>query len=295
MRLDGMASGHEGAYFQRPALLVGRGLIATHPCGHSEPMRRRHPHRLRAALSALVALSTGVQGGLARAADREIPLVRDGAVYRVPVTLDGWLVRPFIVDTGAGEVQVSTDVVRTLFPRGSAPPTYLPSGTYRLADGRLVRTRRILIPSLRVGDVELHQVAASIEGPGVPLLLGQNVLTRLGEWSIDNRRGSLVLRERPGEASRVRCANWRTAPSECEVGVVRDFLRDVRPPHVVSELTLLRSNGVQASVFADVIRKGHAMPVHLCGPMDLHRAETGWRVVGASGLRQVAPSHRCRL
>jgi hypothetical protein len=249
---------------------------------------------LGAALSAVVALSVAVEGGQARAADREIPLMRDGAVYRVPVTLNGWLVRPFIVDTGAGEVQVSTDLVRALFPRGSAPPTYLPSGTYRLADGRVVRSRRILIPSLRVGDLELRQVAASIEGPGVPLLLGQNVLTRLGEWSIDNRRGSLVLRGGPREASREECANWRTAPSECEVGVVRDFLRDVRPPHVVTELTLLRSNGAHASVFADVVREGHTTTVHLCGPMDLRRAETGWRVVGAAGLREVESSDPCR-
>jgi hypothetical protein len=220
--------------------------------------------------------------------------MRDGGVYRVPVTLNGWLVRPFIVDTGAGEVQVSTDVLRALFPRGSATPTYLPGATYRLADGRVVHSRRVLIPSLRVGNLELRQVTASIEGPGVPLLLGQNVLSRLGEWSIDNRRSSLVLRERPREASRAGCANWRTAPSECEVGVVRDFLRDVRPLHAVTKLTLLRSNGVHASVFADVVREGRKRTVHLCGPMDLRRAETGWRVVGASGLREVEPSDRCR-
>ena len=92
----------------------------------------------------------------ADAAGREVRLLRDGAVYHVPVTLNGWLVRPFIVDTGAGEVQVSTDVLLALFPHGSPPPVYLPGGTYRIADGSVIRNRRFLIPSLRIGDREFR-------------------------------------------------------------------------------------------------------------------------------------------
>jgi predicted aspartyl protease len=57
-----------------------------------------------------------VLGGRAGAADGEIALMRDGAVYRVPVTLNGGIVRLFLIDTGASEVQVSTDVLRALFP-----------------------------------------------------------------------------------------------------------------------------------------------------------------------------------
>jgi hypothetical protein len=219
--------------------------------------------------------------------------MRDGVVYRVPVTLNGRLVRSFMIDTGASEVQVSTDVLRALFPRGSAPPMYLPGSTYRLADGREVRNRRFLIPSLRIGDRDFSQVVASIGGPDAPLLLGQNVLGRLGVWSIDNRRDVLVLEERPGERSGGECTNWRTAHGECEVAVVREFLRDVRPPHDVTRLTLLRSDGQHASVLVDVIRDGRAKTARLCGPMDLRRAETGWRVVGASGLREVGPDARC--
>jgi hypothetical protein len=219
--------------------------------------------------------------------------MRDGAVYRVPVTLNGRLVLPFTVDSGAGEMQVSTDVLQAMFPRGSVPPVYLPDGTYRLADGREVRNRRFLIPSLRIGDREFRQVAASIEGPDAPLLLGQNVLGHLGVWSIDNRRGVLMLGERPREPFRGRCEDWRTAEGECEVAVVRDFLRDVRPPHDVTKLTLLRSDGEQAAVLVDVVRDGHRRAARLCGPMDLRRAETGWRVVGASGLREVGPGARC--
>jgi len=234
-----------------------------------------------------------VLGGRAGAAGGEIALRRDGAVYRVPVTLDGRLVRSFMIDTGASEVQVSTEVLRALFPRGSAPPVYLPANTYRLADGREVRNRRFLIPSLRIGDREFRQVVAAVGGPDAPLLLGQNVLGRLGVWSIDNHRSVLVLGPRPAERSLAECANWRTAHDECEVAVVRDFLRDVRPPHDVTKLTLLRSDGQRASVLVDVVRDGHTKTARLCGPMDLRRADTGWRVVGATGLLEVAPGARC--
>ena len=214
-------------------------------------------------------------------------------MYRVSVTLDGWLVRPFIVDTGAGEVQVSTDVLRALFPRGSAPPVYLPGGTYRLADGRMVHDRRFLIPSLRIGDHEFRQVAASIGGPDAPLLLGQNVLDRLGTWSIDGRRSVLLLGEHPSQRSRAECASWLAAPGECEVAAVRDFLRDLRPRYDVTTLRLLHSDGQHASVLVDVVREGRTRTTRLCGPMDLRYADTGWRVVTALGLRVVDPGVQC--
>jgi hypothetical protein len=230
--------------------------------------------------------------GLADA--REIPLTRDGSMYRVPVTLEGRLVRTFILDTGAGEVQISSELARVLFPRGSVQPTYLADGTYRMADGRIVRNRRIRIASLRVGDRELGDVAASIGGPGASLLLGQNVLDRLGAWTVDGRRAVLVLGTPPRERSSVECADWRTAPADCEVAAVRDFLRDIRPPHDPTRLTLVRSDGERASVLVDVVRDGRRGTARLCGPMDLRRAETGWRVVAASGLYEVGPDVPCR-
>src|SRR5262249_20226280 len=152
---------------------------------------------------------------------------------------------------------------------------YLPAGTYRLADGRTVHDRRFLIPSLRIGDHEFHHVTASIGGPDAPLLLGQNVLDRLGTWSIDRRRSGLVLGEPSPQRSREECANWLTAPRECDVAVVRDFLRDVRPRHDVTRLRLLRSDGQQASVLVDTVRDGRRGTARLCGPMDLRYTEMG--------------------
>ncbi len=149
--------------------------------------------------------------------------------------------RPFILDSGASDVQVPAEVFLLLYPRGTPAPRFLAGGSYRLADGRVVQSRRFVIPSLRVGDYEFPDVPASIGEPGAPLLLGQNVLGRLGRWSIDNRRGVLVLGERDAEGSGPGCLSWQTAPDTCAVAAVRDHFRDARPRYDVTSLVLLRT------------------------------------------------------
>lgn len=228
-------------------------------------------------------------------ASHEIPLTRDGGVYRVSVTIDGWLLRSFIVDSGAADVQLSADVFGLLYPRGAPSPRFLPGGAYRLADGRVVRSSRFLIGSLRIGDLEFPDVAASIGEPGAPLLLGQNVLARLGAWSIDNRRGVLVLGESGANGSGpTGCLSWQTAPDTCAVAGARDHFRNTRPRHDVKSIVLLASDGDRATVLVDVLRRddGRA-PVRLCGPMQLRRAGTGWRLADAPALRQIGSDDRC--
>jgi hypothetical protein len=228
-------------------------------------------------------------------ASHEIALTRDSGVYRVSVTIDRRLQRSFIVDSGAADVQVSADVFQLLYPRGAPPPRFLPGGAYRLADGRVARSSRFLIGSLRIGDLEFPDVPASIGQPGAPLLLGQNVLSRLGAWSIDNRRGVLVLGESGANASGpTACLSWQTAPDTCAVAGARDHFRNTRPRHDVKSIVLLASDGDRATVLVDVLRRddGRA-PVRLCGPMRLRRAGTGWRLADAPALRQIGNAGRC--
>src|SRR5262245_1242010 len=227
-------------------------------------------------------------------ARQEIPLARDGGVYTVSVTLEGRLVRPFVVDSGAADVQLSAGVFFLLYPPGAPPPRFLPGGSYRLADGRAVQSRRFLIGSLRIGNLDFRDVAASIGEPRAPLLLGQNVLTRLGAWSIDNRRGVLVLGERGGDGAGSGCLSWRTAPSSCAVAAVRDHFRDMRPRHDVTSLVLVAGGADRATVLADVVRRDdRRTPVRLCGPIQLRRAGTGWQLAGSAALREIASDARC--
>jgi hypothetical protein len=228
------------------------------------------------------------------AATREIPLTRDGGVYEAPVTIDGWLQRPFIVDSGASDVQISADLFDFLYPRGAPPPRFLAGGSYRLADGRVVRSRRFVIWSLRIGDYDFRDVSASVAEPGAPLLLGQNVLARLGAWSIDNRRSILVLEERLADGPGQWCLSWQTAPETCAVAATRDYFRDVRRRHDVTSLVLLHTDGDRATVLADVLRRdSRRAPVRLCGPVALRRAGTGWQVERATTLRELGSDARC--
>ena len=227
-------------------------------------------------------------------ASHEIPLARDGGIYRVEATINGWLVRPFIVDSGAADVQVSAEVFLMLYPRGASAPRFLPGGSYRLADGRAVRSRRFVLPTLRIGDHEFPDVVASIGETGAPLLLGQNVLARLGAWSIDNRRSVLVLGDRAPNASVTGCLSWQTAPPACAVAAVRDYFRDAHPRHDVTSLVLVANGREDATVLGDVVRRedGRA-PVRLCGPIRLRRTGTGWRLAGAPRLRDIGSEARC--
>jgi hypothetical protein len=228
------------------------------------------------------------------AASREIPLTRAGGVYQVTATINDWLTQAFTVDSGASDVQVSAEVFAALYPPGSPSPRFLPGASYRLADGRVVGSRRFLIPRLRIANYVFPDVDASIAAPHAPLLLGQNVLSRLGAWTIDNRRNVLVLAERGSGSSDRGCQHWRTAPSSCAVAALRDFFRDVRPPHDVTNLLLLDSDGDRATVLVDVVRLAGRQPeARLCGPMHLRREATGWRIAGEAGLREIRRDARC--
>ena len=70
---------------------------------------------------------------------------------------------------------------------------FLGSRTYALADGSTVPSPIFRIRSLRVGNREATNVTASIASIKGELLLGQSFLRQFGSWSIDKRRGVLVL------------------------------------------------------------------------------------------------------
>jgi predicted aspartyl protease len=62
---------------------------------------------------------------------------------------------------------------------------------YRIANGSVVRRALITIRTLKVGELVLNDIRASV-GPG-PLLLGQTFLKRLSSWSVDNAANVLIL------------------------------------------------------------------------------------------------------
>jgi hypothetical protein len=58
----------------------------------------------------------------------EIPLIKEGGVYQIPVKVNGVITLRFVLDTGASEVNIPADVALTLlscwYDRGGRFPSW---------------------------------------------------------------------------------------------------------------------------------------------------------------------------
>jgi predicted aspartyl protease len=124
----------------------------------------------------------------------QIPLTNINGTYKVSVLLNGVLVVPFTVDSGAADVSLPADVFLTLLRTGTiGEGDYIGSGKYRLADGSTVESDQFYIRELKVGTHTLKRVAASVSGASAMPLLGQSFLSKFRSWAIDNERHALTL------------------------------------------------------------------------------------------------------
>lgn len=128
----------------------------------------------------------------------EIAMRKSGGVYEVPVTINGILKLNFIVDSGAAEVFVPSEVFMTLLHSDTlSNQDFLPGKTYVLADGSKVKSQRFIIRRMKVGSYIVKNVTASISPLGSSLLLGQSFLEKVGEWRIDSKRQLFILGSSP--------------------------------------------------------------------------------------------------
>ena len=124
----------------------------------------------------------------------EVPLVKVGGVYQLPVEINGVLTLQFVLDSGATDVLLPADVVLTLLRTETIKESdFLPGKTYTLADGSTVNSTRFLLRSLKIGNRRVTNVAASIGPVSSTLLLGQSFLEKLGTWGMDSQRHVLTL------------------------------------------------------------------------------------------------------
>jgi hypothetical protein len=124
----------------------------------------------------------------------EIALVKEGGVFSVPVRVNGAITLNFIIDSGAADVHIPSDVVMTLIRTGTiSQDDFLPGKVYRLADGSTVESPRFVLQRLEIADHVVDNVIASIGSVEGSLLLGQSLLARLPAWSLDNQRHVLIL------------------------------------------------------------------------------------------------------
>lgn len=122
-----------------------------------------------------------------------IALTQQGGVYLLPITI-GANRYSFILDSGAGEVSISSEVERQLISNGSLEKEdYLIKGLYRIADGSIIVCRRARLKSMKIGNTIVSNVTASIGDSSTPLLLGRSFLDKFSSWTIDNEKSQLQL------------------------------------------------------------------------------------------------------
>ena len=123
-----------------------------------------------------------------------VKMVESGGIYQVPVLINDTLKLDFIVDSGASDVSIPSDVVLTLIRTGTIKKSdFIGTQTYYLADGSPVESKTFIVRSLKVGDRTVTDVRASIADVNGPLLLGQSFLSKFKSWSQDNVSHELVL------------------------------------------------------------------------------------------------------
>jgi clan AA aspartic protease (TIGR02281 family) len=123
-----------------------------------------------------------------------VPLRRDRGISFVPVEINGTLKLDFALDSGASDVSVPADVFSTLKRTSTVKDDDLiGQQSYVLADGSTTQSAIFKIRSLKIGELVVEDVKASVTPAHASLLLGQSFLERFKSWSIDNTTHELLL------------------------------------------------------------------------------------------------------
>jgi clan AA aspartic protease (TIGR02281 family) len=178
------------------ALVVALGLFGCSPTG-GNVAGSAHPS---AASSAQAVSASGP--AVSSPPAQEVALEDDGGTYRIPVLINGAINLRFTIDSGASDVSIPSDIVAKLVQSGSVTQAdFIGRQTFELADGSTVPSAVFRIKSLKVGNLELQNVTASLANANSQPLLGQSFLSRLSSWSIDNQRHALVLNAAASDSS----------------------------------------------------------------------------------------------
>jgi clan AA aspartic protease (TIGR02281 family) len=154
-----------------------------------------------------------------------IKLERRGGLDVVPALVNGAVSLKFIIDSGASDVVIPSDVMRKLVRSGAVTDRDVIGTTVvRLADGSEHSSRRFVLHELKVGDHALRNVTATVSPEGGEPLLGQSFLARLPSWMIDNNRHALVLDDDRATSGK------RAASSDTSANTVTPVRPAVLPP-----------------------------------------------------------------
>jgi clan AA aspartic protease (TIGR02281 family) len=122
----------------------------------------------------------------------EVALKRMGGVYEIDVTINGKMTVPMVFDTGASFTTISTELALRI---GLNPDTSDEVISLKVADGSIIKAKRMIIPSLRIGKFTVTDVECTVMPPDkrdVPPLLGQSFLRHF-TFKVTGDSGRLIV------------------------------------------------------------------------------------------------------
>jgi clan AA aspartic protease (TIGR02281 family) len=131
----------------------------------------------------------------AQSREERVLLAGKNGILVAPVILNNAIKLNFFVDSGATDVSIPADLFASMRRSGAIAATDITgSRQFVNADGESSKSTTFILRSLKIGNVEVTRVEASVAPQKAPLLLGQSFLKRFKSWSIDNATQELVLR-----------------------------------------------------------------------------------------------------
>lgn len=120
-------------------------------------------------------------------AQNTIVMEYSNGVYLIPCLVND-IPMKFVFDTGASEVMISSTEALFLIKNGSiTEDDILGSNNYKTASGEIIKGTRIILKKIQINDLVLENVnAAVVHNNDAPLLLGQNVIKKLGKITIED-------------------------------------------------------------------------------------------------------------
>ena len=118
----------------------------------------------------------------------------ESGIYTIPCEVNGLKLR-FVFDTGASDVHISLLDAAFMLKNGYiSKDDFIGKGSYTMADGSISDNAVINLKEIRIGNLRIKDVKASISSKiNASLLLGQSAIQKIGKYTIDGNY--LILHE----------------------------------------------------------------------------------------------------
>lgn len=116
----------------------------------------------------------------------------EGGVYLVPITVNG-LNLDFVFDTGAASISLSLAEATVMVRQGKiTEEDIVGQAQFSDANGNVSVGTVVLLRTVQIGDIKLHNVEASVvDNIQAPLLLGQTALAKFGKVTINYNNNTI--------------------------------------------------------------------------------------------------------